>query len=425
MKRLILIFSLFCIGVISGKAQEQGERASETTITITRMFAKDLFEGNGVPYLQPLVNAINATSNTGFYNTAFIPKQDSFYLKFSVHGMMGVVPDKYKTYKPNIPSEPMDLGRLGDYGKLDLVNGTYDITDTAGLVYYAFQTVIYDGISQGRLSGIPDYAATILGESIPGEGEIKLDPDELIALVRENPIYAFLPEESRKELEEIIKEMPAKFTLPPGANITTMFAAVPQIEIGSFMGTELLLRYIPRVYMGENIGNFSFWAFGLKHSISQYIPDPYLDIAIQGVYQGTALDNKVGVTEAQLNADGTIFHFNLQFSKEFEGIIDVYGGFAFETISIDSKYEYYLPIEVQGQLNMVRTVYHDDGTREYMIDPPDFPGDTELQYSTVTVNDNSFKGTLGVAKSFGGLRIFMDYNIRDYHIFQGGLQYTF
>jgi hypothetical protein len=418
MKKVIIILAILFLGLPSAKAQNEN-MASETTIGITRQFAKDLFELNGVPYLQPMVNAINATSNTGFYNTAYIPKQDTFYVKFSVHGMMGVVPDKYKTYTPQFPIEPLDLGKLNEYGDFDLINQSFDIQDTAGLIYYAFKTVLYDGVTQGRFPGVPDQASTILGTM---DADLTLDPMVLDSLVRENIAFPFLPKDMQDSILSIVHQFPEQFTLPAGADISSIFAAVPQVVLGSYFGTEALIRYIPKVNLGENIGNFSFWGFGIKHSISQYIPDPYLDIAIQGVYQGTSLDNEVGVTEAQLEADATIFHANLQFSKSFEGIIDVYGGIGYESISIDSKYEYYLPIEVQYQLGMVKL---DEATNELVADPPDYPGDTKVQTSTVNVEDSSIKGTFGVAKSFGGFRVFFDYNIRDYHIFQGGIQYTF
>ena len=152
MKKVILLLAILTMGLPRANAQEY-ELASETTIDIARQFAKDLFELNGVPYLQPMVNAINATSNTGFFNTAYIPKQDTFYVKFSVHGMMGVVPDKYKTYTPQFPIEPLDLGKLNEYGDFDLINQSFDIQDTAGLIYYAFKTVLYDGVTKADSLG--------------------------------------------------------------------------------------------------------------------------------------------------------------------------------------------------------------------------------------------------------------------------------
>jgi hypothetical protein len=163
-----------------------------------------------------------------------------------------------------------------------------------------------------------------------------------------------------------MKQVPSFFTLPAGGNINTIVAGVPQIEIGSLYGTELLIRVVPPLDLGKYIGKFAFGGFGIKHSISQYFTEyietsegeifeysPF-DLAIQIVYQGTDLQNKVGVTQSDLKANAQIWNANINISKSFENIIDLYGGLSYDYIDIDARFKYYLPVETQMQLGLLR-----------------------------------------------------------------------
>ena len=100
----------------------------------------------------------------------------------------------------------------------------------------------------------------------------------LDSLVKEDLIFGYLPKGLQDTILTTISQFPTNFTLPQGGNINTMIAGVPQIEIGSLWGTELLIRFIPPVNLGENIGDFAFWGLGLKHSITQYFENPPLEI---------------------------------------------------------------------------------------------------------------------------------------------------
>lgn len=445
MKKIkIIITIIFFCASISLTAQAVYQRASDYTINLARSFGRELFEMNGVPYLQPLVETINSTSNSGFFNRAYVPKKvEKPYFRIALKGMLGFVRDDMKSYEPNMPNEPLDLTKLSQYinYSMDLsdprnpkfvING---IPDTAALILYAFKVYAHRGL-ETKLIDLPKSAPTILGND---EKAIYIPRYVLDSLVKSypvipiinKPLYDLLPDSLRATITNAVGQFPEYFTLPKGGDINSIIAGIPQFEIGSLYGTELLLRFIPPVYMGENIGNFAFWGLGLKHSLSQYFESP-IDIAFQAVYQGTYLKNNVGVTNSELKAFATIWNFNLEFGKSIKDIIDFYAGFSYDLLSITSDFTYYLPVETQAQLGlleMIKIGETPNGQPIYKILPPDasrgFPGDTEPQKTNVNINDKNFKFILGLSRSFGPVTIFIDYSLSKFNILSGGIEFKF
>lgn len=411
--------------------------ASEYTIELARSFSKDIFDLNGVPYLAPMVKAVNATSNSRFYSLAYVPRNvNSPYFKISINSMAGIVRLSDKYYSPQLPMDSFSLDKLKKYGTINLnlidpSKSEIRIIDTAGLINYLFKTIMFDGYKSGKLKP-PAKASTILGKDTT---HLHLDNSVLSELVQNHIIYQFLPQQMKDTLLNVIKQVPSFFTLPAGGNINTIVAGVPQFEIGSYYGTEMLLRFIPPLNLGKYIGKFSFWGFGLKHSISQYfsnyietqngkiLVDAPFDMAIQIVYQGTNLKNKVGITQSDLNANAQIWNANLHFSKNFYDIIDVYSGISYNFIDINAKFKYYLPVETQMQLGLLR---YDPVLNKIMPpEPPDYPGDTKPQTTQINLTNKSWQFTLGINKTIGNFSLFLDYNISKFNIFTAGIKYQF
>jgi len=422
-------------------------QVNQTSVELSRLLSKDIFELNGVPFMQPLVEAVNATSNSRFFNSAYIPKQDSFYIKISVNGMMGFVRDDMKNYNPSFPTEQFNATEILNRGyvSIGLAGGqpTANISDTANLVAYLFRTLLYDGIYGDGSIQVPNEAATILGSQnkqiVFGEGTLQRLAenrlDSLEALFSSFGISQGIPDSLRAEILGAVNGVPSLFSLPPGGNFSTLIAGVPQIEIGSFMGTELLLRFIPPVNMGEEIGKFSFYGLGLKHSISQYLPRADFDLAVQGVIQGTNLKNKVGVTNATLEANGRFMNFNIHGSKKFGEYFTLYSGFSYETINIDTRFTYALPIEIQYQLNLLdKGVDRDENGnlleksdpryRPAQTEPTEgFPGDDKPQTAKLNLTAQNFKFVIGGNVEYEDFSLFMDYNISNFNIFTAGILY--
>ena len=430
MRKILLVIILLASFSLS-YSQDSKPRADDMTIELARIFSYDIFALNGVPYLQPLVEGLNATSNTVFYNTAYVPhKVDKPYYKISLLGMMGIVPPNKKIYHPQLPSAEWDITELNKYVKFSLnPPGISEITDTVGLVAYAFKVYTNQGVVSGGITP-PDSAPTVLGS---GKGVFHLPRSVYDSLIRTfpivmgKPLYEYLGDSLQQKLLDVISQFPEYFTLPDGANLSVLTVGIPQFEIGSWMGTELLVRFIPPINWGETIGDFGFWGFGIKHSISQYFPKRWFDLAMQVVYQGTYLKNKVGVTDAEITANGNIWSVNLQASKHFENVFDLYAGISYDYININSNYAFTLPMEVQLQLGLreARQIGTDpDGNPIFELVPPseEYPGDTKVQNINLILNDFQIKGTVGVAKQFSCFKIFVEYNFGKFDVLAGGLQ---
>ena len=438
--KVLITMTLLFFTIISSYSQQ----SSGYTIQLAKLFSSDLFRSNGVLFMEPVIRIVNATSNCGFYNQAYIPSRVSKpYFRAGIHSMVGFVDDGLKTYKPVMPSEKFNINDIGKYIQYNPLNNKISYLDTAGLIRYMFLNLMYDGIygdHKGAIT-IPKSASTALGT---GNTPFTLNKDSMQMLLKAHPLYnlPLIPQNIKDSVSNYLTQFPENFTLYGGTNLNTVVAGIPQFEIGSLYGTELLVRFIPPVNLGETIGDFTFWGFGLKHSISQYFengflsgspnygtddkdaPDPTksiykspFDLAVQIVYQGTHLKNKVGVTQAELTADATILNFNLQGSYHIQNILDVFTGVSYETISIDSKYFYKLPVEIQWQLGLLEPGKHDP--------TPGFPGDQDPQTTALTFTDTNLKWTIGVSKQIGPIAIFAAFNLSKFNVFSGGLEYRF
>ncbi len=444
-----VFFLVVIFGVLySSQAQDDEIMPDSTTVELARMLGKDVFELNGVSYLQPTVEMINAVSNSRFFNKAYVPtKVDKPYFRFGVMGMSGMVPSSHKTYSPEMPQEEFSADNLGfdgltfNYGRIDFdptnpADFQIIVTDTAGLMFAALKGALYNGVKSGDIK-VPGSAPTALGS---GKVNLELPSAVLLEQIKnlsldlgeglgEVKIWDYLPEDMRDSVASVTEKFPNVFPLPEGGDLNYVSAFVPQLEFGSFMGTEFLIRFIPPVNLGEDIGDFAFWGFGIKHSISQYFnrgetPDKrHFDLAVQAVYQGSHLENSVGVTNADLNADAVFWNFNIHASKSFEDIIDVYTGVSYEYLSIKSKYTYTLPMTIQWQLGLIDK--KSDENPNYEPEPPEHPGDTEPQTANVELEATNLKWIIGLSKEIGPVQIFADFSLSEFQIFSGGIIYTF
>jgi len=102
----------------------------------------------------------------------------------------------------------------------------------------------------------------------------------------------------------------------------------PQLTVGSVFGTEACIRWFE--YDIENFGKLKLMGWGLRHSISQYIPLCPVDIAVGYFQQSFDVGNIIKAT-ARL--------YGFQVSKSFS-VFCLYGGFGFESATMDIEYTY-------------------------------------------------------------------------------------
>lgn len=414
MKKTLALLAFVMLGSLPVLSQA----ADPLMIELTRSLSRDLFEYNGAAYAQPITIVANASTNSRFYNSAYVPKDvDKLYFRFSLNGMLGFVGQEMKEFDPVYPMDDFDWSEASRYVSF---SGSQDeglvinIKDTAGFYQYLLLNLLYEGITSGTINA-PETLPTALGTKEVSYLELPME-----TLLKQHPLYPQIPEEQIGQIEGLLKQFPSRFPLTSGSDINTLALGVPQLEIGSFMGTELLVRFIPPIDLGETFGDFTFWGIGLKHSISQYFnesdDDRLFDLAVQGVYQGTHLKNYIGVTNAELTADATIWNANIQASKELNKYFTVYSGLAYETISISMDYLYYIPVEIQRQLGLL-----EEGQEK---PTPGYPGDQDPQLTEMDFTEKQIKFTLGIQANISDFDFALDYSFSKFDMFSLGIRYT-
>jgi hypothetical protein len=120
------------------------------------------------------------------------------------------------------------------------------------------------------------------------------------------------------------------YTFPGGMNVKRLPIAVPQATIGGIAGTELTVRWFATSSV-EDLGDIKLMGWGIRHSLSQYMPLlPIVDIAA-GFYSQSF---KVGDI---VDAKATLISLQASVTKT---ILVLYGGVGIESSKLDVSYEY-------------------------------------------------------------------------------------
>lgn len=145
-------------------------------------------------------------------------------------------------------------------------------------------------------------------------------------------------------------ENPASPTFPgvPGTNLKDEIGfnavpyAVPQLGIGIVKGTDIKLRLLPEIELGDNDGNIKVFGIGVMHDIKQHIPGiknlpfdlsafiGYTKIDLVAEYDDPQYQDAKG--EFSTNA----FTFQGLISKKFS-VITLYGGVGINSVSSKLK----------------------------------------------------------------------------------------
>ncbi len=168
-----------------------------------------------------------------------------------------------------------------------------------------------------------------------------------------------------------------------GALNATLFPlATLQVHIGSIYGTEAIIRGLP-IPQVSGAPKVTFLGFGVRHSISQYIPSVPVDIAAGIFYNHISFGDLI---------DMKSFAFGAQASKSF-AVLEVYGGFAYEKSSMDVTF-------------------------------------TSTNVGSPNVNisldgANNFRATIGLGLNLAVLHLFGDVNVGSVTNFSAGLGFGF
>jgi hypothetical protein len=174
---------------------------------------------------------------------------------------------------------------------------------------------------------------------------------------------------------------------PQGIGESSIPAVLPQIA-GSFLGTEVMLRYLPSISLGTGDEELSMFGIGLKHSISRYIPLLPIDVAVQLLYNNLEITGVMDITAYAVNAHA---------SKTF-GLFTLYGGLQYESSTFDLEYNF--------------------------TNPSNLPV-PERNIKVSIDGDNNFRGTLGGSVKLAVIALNLDYSLGAQSVFSGGLTFEF
>ena len=120
------------------------------------------------------------------------------------------------------------------------------------------------------------------------------------------------------------------YLFPGGFDLSSFTLAVPQLTIGSYMGTEATVRWIAVDTGDAEFGDIDLLGLGLRHNVSQYFTELPVDLAASAFYQ------TLNVGDDDL-IDASAFSFGIQASKNF-GILEPFGSLNLDSFSMTSEY---------------------------------------------------------------------------------------
>lgn len=287
----------------------------------------------GEAYVAPAVNAFGMDLNSGLFHTAHVGGMLPFGLNLYVGVQVGntLISSSDKTF---------DL----------TYRGQTKYTDPFGVTHTDSATFSVTG------------APTIFGSK--QAGTLKVTPD--------NPLY---PQDSMSTIGGLV-------------NTSIAPLPIPQLGLGSLFGTDVMVRWLPSIKI-SNYGKLQLFGWGLRHSVSQYIPLIPIDIAVQLGFQNFSIKDTAGNNVFKAST----FAANLEVSKTF-AIITLYGGLQLESSKVDINYTF-------------------------------TPSGQSPQSISFSLNGkNKFRALIGLNLGLGPLTINADYNLGSVNALNAGLGIT-
>jgi hypothetical protein len=119
---------------------------------------------------------------------------------------------------------------------------------------------------------------------------------------------------------------------PGGFNIENFWIPVPQLTVGSVMGTRAVVRWIKAEAGDSELGKIDFLGVGLQHSLNRYIKGLPCDLAAGGMYQTF----KLGKNDL---VDTKALHFEVTASKKVAMFFQPYAAVGYDTFSMEANYD--------------------------------------------------------------------------------------
>ncbi len=181
--------------------------------------------------------------------------------------------------------------------------------------------------------------------------------------------------------------------LPNGADLPAVPFLMPQFNLGLPFGNEIMIRGFPKVEINKDIGDLGFWGVGLKHSVSQYIPLIPIDIAVQAAYQNLYVGDILTFSN---------FNANLEVSKKLL-MWTLYTGVGYDKTNVSAEYDY--TYQIINEANEI------------------VPVEQKIKFDVD--GENEMRATAGIRYSLLLLKLYADYTISKYSVFNAGIGVSF
>lgn len=221
----------------------------------------------------------------------------------------------------------------------------------------------------------------------------------------------------------------AEFDMPGGTGFPAALAPSFQIGLGIPYDTDILIRYVPTVNIGD-MGSVGLVGFGVKHQINQWFPVPFpIDISIFGGFSTFKLSANLDVRpgspseydnndpngyDTPSNWDGqsidlstNSFNMGAIAGKSF-GPLLVYGGLGFKSATTKLGASGNYPV-IQAQ--RIGNVFTGQRELSQMTDPLDIK----------TSGDTQAMAMAGLQLKLLILTFNIDYTIAEYNILSAGV----
>lgn len=117
------------------------------------------------------------------------------------------------------------------------------------------------------------------------------------------------------------------YIFPAGLDLDRIGVILPQVTIGNVMGTEATVRWL--AYSFEDIGDLSLLGVGGRHSISQYLENAPVDLAVGFFYHTVEFADMLNLTAMLASVNASITR----------SVFTLYGGLGYETSSMHVGYD--------------------------------------------------------------------------------------
>ncbi|MFC2088067.1 DUF6588 family protein [Calditrichota bacterium] len=335
-------------------AQSSDKSLSETLSSLSQDAA--------VSYLSPIASAFGANLNAGWFHSAPEATKFSFDLEIGVVAMGSFFPDDAQTF------ETSGSFKFSQTEAKDLLAGAN--IPAGNPVYNQVLTELTTNPSNVQISG-----ATIVGLSTDSI-RIKISTNNAALPVELQGKEVVLPIAGFGDLSDVN-------VLPLGA---------PQFSFGTVYGTQATFRWLPTVKINDDLGDFSYFGFGLQHNPGIWFKNPLpFDVAASFFTQSLSVGElfETSTTAFGVNASYTIGPSALS--------VTPYAGFMFESSTMSVTYDFIIE-DALGNANIEKIKFDLEG-------------------------ENKTRLTLGLSFRLLLININADYNFGTYNSFSAGLTF--